>query len=399
MTSRIGGHGSIMLISLHAFGKIVQYFGSDNASGGDYEGEYEVWKDETSASRSPRTQDPTRTGDSGRDSPIKTSRGGEKIRKNSVDDLQLFTKPVRKRKKSISYDDLKEMTLANSTKNHHEHAKQAMADRGSEDSSLVSVSLPSTVRSHWITALSRRTVGFSVHLARTLTVTDNLLAGIMRIGTAVGVIFTVLFGIISVLSVLQQNLNLFPKLLTYHSFNDSILINHIISNVTLQKNPQTYGDHQCHYSHPPPLHFNSSEIDNCPEEETFIRTLKKPLYASCSMRWNTLSILDFAILSELSYFDEPQLTANHSDHVTVQQMLDDLFPDLDFVQIKPTTRDEQNISSFEGAHPIYLEVASEKLGLTVVAVRGTDVGRLHDFLGKLLIITLSLPSHSHSQRM
>jgi hypothetical protein len=244
----------------------------------------------------------------------------------------------------------------------------------------VSVSLPSTVRTHWITALSRRTVGFSVHLARTLTVTDNILAGIMRVGTAVGVIFTVLFGIISVLSVLQQNLNLFPKLLSYHSAEDSILINHIISNVTLHKNPQSY-----HHHHSP---HNSSQFDGC-----HASPLKKPMYASCSMRWNTLSILDFAILSELSYFDEPQFTTstNQSDHVTMQNMLDELFPDLDLVHIKPAEKGEdQKTGTFEGAHPIYLEVTSERLGLTVVAVRGTDVGRLHDFLGTLIHLETAL---------
>jgi hypothetical protein len=111
------------------------------------------------------------------------------------------------------------------------------------------------------------------------------------------------------------------------------------------------------------------------------------------MRWNTLSILDFAILSELSYFDEPQFTTstNQSDHVTMQNMLDELFPDLDLVHIKPAEKGEdQKTGSFEGAHPIYLEVTSERLGLTVVAVRGTDVGRLHDFLGTLIHLETAL---------
>jgi hypothetical protein len=376
MTTRIGGHGSILLISLHAFGKIVQYFGSDPTSASDYEGEYEPWNEDSdplkgsTSAMSPNKQKSTK----------KSKKERSPSPHKSVDDLQLLGKNnrgLRKRKKSISYDDLN-VASDEQNNNHQDHAKQAFANRGSEHSSLVSVSLPSTVRTHWITALSSRTVGFSLHLARTLTMTDNLLAGIMRVGTALGVIFTVLFGIISVLSVLQQNLNLFPKLITYHSFEDSILLNHIISNVTLQKNP-------CRYSLSTPENNPQCELN---EELLFVENLKKPMYASCSMRWKTLSVLDFAILSELSYFDDPSAAADDVNFMnsdfTIQQMLEELYPDLDFIHIKASNTLLQESSGLEGAHPMYLEVHSEKLGLTVVAVRGTDVGRLHDFLGKSL---------------
>jgi hypothetical protein len=376
MTTRIGGHGSILLISLHAFGKIVQYFGSDPTSASDYEGEYEPWNEDSdplkgsTSAMSPNKQKSTK----------KSKKERSPSPHKSVDDLQLLGKNnrgLRKRKKSISYDDLN-VASEEQNNNHQDHAKQTFANRGSEHSSLVSVSLPSTVRTHWITALSSRTVGFSLHLARTLTMTDNLLAGIMRVGTALGVIFTVLFGIISVLSVLQQNLNLFPKLITYHSFEDSILLNHIISNVTLQKNP-------CRYSLSTPENNPQCELN---EELLFVENLKKPMYASCSMRWKTLSVLDFAILSELSYFDDPSAAEDDVNFMnsdfTIQQMLEELYPDLDFIHIKASNTLLQESSGLEGAHPMYLEVHSEKLGLTVVAVRGTDVGRLHDFLGKSL---------------
>lgn len=378
MTSRIGGHGSILLISLHAFGKLVQYFGIDLSSSSDYEGEYEPWNDETDT--------PTSSTPSEKLSTPKGEKQQGKIHRpspslpdtKSADDIQLLGKSnsgLRKRKKSISYNDLH---LVNEKLTFDDHARLALANRGSELSSFVSVSLPSTVRAHWFTALSRRTLGFSLHLARSLTLTDSLLAGIMRVGTALGVIFTLLFGIISVLSVLQQNLNLFPKLLTYHSSHDSILINHIISNVTLYKNSMTY-----------------SPKDATALHEQIIN-LKKPMYASCSMRWKTLSILDFAILSELSYFDDPYESNNITSSPTgptsptIQSMLDELFPDLDFLQIKPpnTSVHQHERSGFEGAHPMYLEVKSDMLGLTIVAVRGTDVGRLHDFLGKFLILVL-----------
>lgn len=382
MTTRIGGHGSILLISLHAFGKIVQYFGSDSSSGSDYEGEYEPWNEKSDPSNGSMTSSMSQN--------IRKSLKKSKKERNSsphvsVDDLQLLGKKnrgVRRRKKSISYDDLN--TANEEQQSHEDHAKLTFANRGSEHSSLVSVSLPSTVRTHWITALSSRTVGFSLHLARTLAMTDNLFAGIMRVGTALGVIFTVLFGIISVLSVLQQNLNLFPKLISYHSFDDSILLNHIISNVTLQKNP-------CRYLSPE--HQRSSTCDL--GDEFPLKNLKKPMYASCSMRWKSLSVLDFAILSELSYFDDPSLATPDELHstnsgLTIQDMLDELYPDLDFIHIKASNTAPQQSSGLEGAHPMYLEVHSAKLGLTVVAVRGTDVGRLHDFLGKNLSVSFSI---------
>jgi hypothetical protein len=155
--------------------------------------------------------------------------------------------------------------------------------------------------------------------------------------------------------------------------------------------------------------------------------------------------VDFALLSELSYY-EPDISATTSDSATrptLQQAVDALFPDLDFV-VRPYTlhsnsvisnslrtnststnnscssgsgsgtsksdmnesnnsysnRNSENATiknnhssaqkakqmSMESSElhraegPVYIELYSEILDLTVVAVRGTDIGRLHDFL-------------------
>lgn len=474
MTSRIGGRGSILLIFLHSFSKLVQYFGQELTSETGYEGEvfdsiknkeheHEDEDKKLNLKENNINEQNNNNNSNSNNNNTKSKRKEKKLLSNisgskSVNNLKQMNNSnnnnikddsnenennyyynynngndgnERKRKKSISLNDLQNAVNNDNTNTsndndnnigispifddfskernlHHEHAKRTLADRGLENSSLVSVSIPSTVRKHWITSMSSRTIGFSLHLARTLTLTDSILSGIMRAGTALGVIFTVLFGIISVFSVLQQNLNLFPTFLTYHTNSDSILINHIISNVSLVKNPCLYNSN---------TNLKQEKLQDYQycniNDESFHVNLEKPMYASCSMRWKTLSVLDFAILSELSYFDDTitlndnvsSINANNfnpndnnnnnntfplNEVSTIQKMLDELFPDLGFIHIRSPPNNTQTgwNSGFEGSHPMYLEVYSEKLDVTVIAVRGTDVGRLHDFLGKFILFII-----------
>lgn len=124
----------------------------------------------------------------------------------------------------------------------------------------------------------------------------------------------------------------------------SLLIDHMISNITL---------------------FPRQKFLNKSNEETCLK-YDMPHYGICKLEWLGLSAVDFAILSELAYFDE-----DDAETGKIQNIVDLIFPDLDF----QATLSERKVSG-----PMYLEVTSSKLNLTVISIRGTDIGRMNDFM-------------------
>lgn len=247
-----------------------------------------------------------------------------------------------------------------------------LAKRGQGHSPLVSLGLArSSLMSHWLPLASRRYVFFLVNLSRQLlgfgpstagqshrasspddghtshspTVT---LGGVLRLGTGFAVSVAAILGAVSVGSVLQQNAGFFPDLIDLHVSPDTLLFDHRMSNVTLVRRNKTG---------PEPV-------------------LLQPSYASCSWSWRSqssvlsgrnseLSLLDLSLLAEAAYL---------SDKQELEKALHLLFADLAFELVHaPTDRKE-------GTGPMYLEAKSEILGATVLAIRGTDVGRLGDIL-------------------
>jgi len=449
MTSRIGGKGSILLVFAHAFGKMVQYFGNslpgeeddytwdlperkgDKSREKNGQGKFRrrsesLCSDESSPSpvtpgtpSTPSATSRTRPhlGNASRSSTDLVGTGSSTDNSRSSDS---------KWRRSISYDDLKNLShpATEALTDCHNMAIQTLANRGLDHSALVSASLPSTVRTHWLTRLSSRIVGFSIHMARKVAITDTVLAGVMRAGTALGVVVALILGIISIASMLQQNMKLFPTLISFHESKGELLFNHIISNATLIKSPSL--DPLCIANS-----SNSNDEPNWVKCDTGgLYTAKpqsirkrKPRYAACDLRWNTLSLLDLAIFSELSYFDVQDEDGEHcsegSGGDAMQHMIDQFFPGMGFVHVRggkdgvsspswqtrihkrhesvpdwvrwvyftrPTAyapEEDRPLSSgftYSVGHPMYLEATSEKLGVTVIAVRGTDVGRLQDFL-------------------
>jgi lipase ATG15 len=91
-----------------------------------------------------------------------------------------------------------------------------------------------------------------------------------------------------------------------------------------------------------------------------------PHYGICDLEWAGLSAVDFSILSELAYFDEDDGKVGK-----IQNMVDSIFPDLDF---------QATLSERKSSGPMYLEITSLKLNLTVISIRGTDIGRMNDFM-------------------
>eukprot|EP00611_Tribonema_gayanum_P001910 TRINITY_DN11405_c0_g1_i1.p1 TRINITY_DN11405_c0_g1~~TRINITY_DN11405_c0_g1_i1.p1 ORF type:complete len:963 (+),score=216.15 TRINITY_DN11405_c0_g1_i1:3-2891(+) len=114
-------------------------------------------------------------------------------------------------------------------------------------------------------------------------------------------------------------------------------------------------------------------------------TVTQPRYATCGMLWAGLSLVDYALLAELSYFDPDDTTT------PLQQVLDKFFPsdkahgwgvgsnESPFRIIVPPPEYRQ------ATHAQFVEVRSRKGNVSIVAVRGTDIGRLGDFIEDIKI--------------
>ena len=306
-------------------------------------------------------------------------------------------------------------------------ALQLLSDRGKADSSFVSLGLPKSVNSHWAVKVSQRNMSYIGQIARAITMSDSILTGILRAFVTIAAVFTLILVTLSVASVAQQNLQFFPRSFDFEIGSDgSVLFDHKIVNVTLyprdlntkfespvprvpellssllmiKNSDRNLGDngkensddnrnnenkivksteirHSLLGKSNPYPHTRSRSEKTMSSYEDGIPTdiwkpQKKPHYAACSWEWHGLSLFDFALFSEVAYFDERQ--GNQ-----VQELVSTLLPDSEFkVQLEGRRKDLSLISP--GGRPMYLELTSEKLGVTILAIRGTDVGRLHDFM-------------------
>ena len=239
-------------------------------------------------------------------------------------------------------------------------------------------------------------------MARKVAVPDSVLTGIIRAFLAVAAIFTLILCTLSVASYTQQNLQLFPRLFEVERRPGGVLhFDHKVVNVTLYPSPRA--------SAPAPVSATATaSAGDCggmryidppvPAASTTITattTTTPPLYAACSWAWHGLSLLDFALVSELAYYDY-EGDAERGEHL--QGLVTTLFPEEDFVVRPPrpatattattaaatataTAAGGDKSASERGvAGPIYLELTSEARDVTVIAIRGTDVGRLMDLM-------------------
>lgn len=102
------------------------------------------------------------------------------------------------------------------------------------------------------------------------------------------------------------------------------------------------------------------------------KVMEMPKYASCDLKFYGLSLLDYALLAEAAYFDP-----DNSDLGEVVNLMFDpkgereekLFE----VTVPPPEQRRQGVAQ-------YMDAYSEELGLSVIAIRGTDVGRLSDLV-------------------
>lgn len=156
-------------------------------------------------------------------------------------------------------------------------------------------------------------------------------------------IITLAVGFIAVASFFQNNKQWYPELINIESNEDSgsVSISHAyVAKIKLE----TRGE----------------------------KITEMPKYASCDMKFYGLSLLDYALLAEAAYFD-----SDNSDLDAVVQMMFDPKGESDEklfdVRVPPPEQRRQGVAQ-------YMDAYSKSLNISVIAIRGTDVGRLSDLV-------------------
>ncbi|GMF42416.1 unnamed protein product [Phytophthora fragariaefolia] len=97
-------------------------------------------------------------------------------------------------------------------------------------------------------------------------------------------------------------------------------------------------------------------------------TVDDPLYASCSNRWNGLSLIDLAFFAEAAYFDP--LSNDTAEFIST--IFDNELGDVHVHLPALNTKTGSKLDFFEAYLP--------KLNTSVISVRGTDIWRFTDFV-------------------
>ncbi|OQR97765.1 transmembrane protein, partial [Thraustotheca clavata] len=96
-----------------------------------------------------------------------------------------------------------------------------------------------------------------------------------------------------------------------------------------------------------------------------------PYYASCGNRWNNLSLVDYALMSQAAYFNPTGKD--------LSLFLESVFPPTKDNKPMFDVRIPDNYTQ-HGSKVEFFEAYSSKLNLSVISVRGTDVGRFRDLI-------------------
>jgi hypothetical protein len=418
------GQGSVLLVTTHILGKLVQFVGSSAV------GVEPGWAPEL-ADNDTIIHSNNKTG-SGKFEDEVVAHDGD-VRSSSAPDAEQikdesasrFPSPnLRDLKKSLSDSALLSPTPIQLNSSHH--ARIQLRDRGSVNSSLVSIGLATHVSDHWFVKLCKEYTKSLAQLARYVAVPDSFVSGVLRVFIGIVVVLTLILAMFSVGNYAQESFQLFPRTIDMHLMKDGrILIDHRVVNATLYPRPQNVSA-AANGTDTPSSGRKGRTFDTNNAGKNVTRELEKPYYASCQWRHHSLQLIDFALFSELAYFDESaereeagkdtsvsNKTAEEADTVEdelgerildKQKMVDLLFPHLDFIirnnyepdaymistrngicnatdnETCPTQQVAQNLPLPEYSGPRYVELFSPSLNLVVLALRGTDVGRFHDFM-------------------
>ncbi|ETV87690.1 hypothetical protein, variant 2 [Aphanomyces astaci] len=97
---------------------------------------------------------------------------------------------------------------------------------------------------------------------------------------------------------------------------------------------------------------------------------RPPHYASCGNRWFNLSLVDYALLSQAAYFN-PQ-------NNQLKDFVASVFPSASALPMFDIRLPENYTA--HGSKVEFFEAYSKDLNVSVISVRGTDVGRFRDFI-------------------
>ncbi len=171
----------------------------------------------------------------------------------------------------------------------------------------------------------------------------NMYSSLARFSTAFAVTVALIVGFIAVASFLQNEKQWYPDLIDINKSEStgSVSISHAyVAHLKLE----TQGP---------------------------VKT-QAPKYGSCGMKWYGLSLLDYALLAEAAYFDPDNSDLNS----VVGMMFDPLGVEkepLFEVRVPPPEERRAGVAQFMDAY-------SKSLNVSVIAIRGTDVGRMSDII-------------------
>jgi len=242
-------------------------------------------------------------------------------------------------------------------------AHGSLARRGMAKNTHVRLSnLNDKYRTHWLVKWSQRNVTFFANVINRVAMPTSLASAIVHCYMGIMVVLSIFLATVSIASLIQENMQVFPTLIDFSMERDSrtFFIDHKIASLTLQQSEPS-SSHSCISEE---QHFGS---DSTRKEFTYeaLPPSKLPLYASCNWNFGDLSLLDFALLSEMAYFD--------GDYDSMKELTSILFPHGEFNDINSTVW-------YETEGPTFIELPSSSLNITVIAIRGTDVGRLRDIM-------------------
>ena len=250
------------------------------------------------------------------------------------------------------------------------------------------------IKGHWFGQQTKRNVDFITKLLRPIfpkSFFDMILRGFVAFA-----LFMAFFLLsLCILSAVQQSRDYYPSFISFQSNHDSSFkFNHIVSNATIY--PKHYFEDSTHCG-----------IDTDYYEDTFIENIdlsikgnskyqnsgylsstegefdgkytgkdnlkfninynNRTKYSICDLRWQKeINIIDFALLSEIAYLDNRNIRY-------LQDAVDIVLPKNKY-DFKVMEIDINNKG------PAYFQVRSEIYNVTILSLRGTDVGRISDVM-------------------
>ncbi|CAM9609451.1 unnamed protein product [Chrysoparadoxa australica] len=183
--------------------------------------------------------------------------------------------------------------------------------------------------------------------AQTASTSHFVFRGMIRLSLTLSVVLSLFMAACQIISFLQEDRQWYPRLidLAKGSANELVIDHARVVKATLS----TEGE---------PI-------------------VQQPRYATCDSRWHGFSLVDYALFAELAYFepeDQGAVLQEFFPHGFPQGKKKKPLMELKVPDIKDKTK-----------HAMFLEVHVPGDNVSVIAIRGTDPGRLSDFIEDMKI--------------